>query len=136
MRSVRVLDLLADRVAVDLLANGAGHWHTRDGSALHALDGCIDVDFVVSPFTNTLPIRRLPWEVGTSHTISVVYIVHPNLTYSAERQTYTCVRQAADHSVYEFTMRDFRQQITVDRDGLVTEYPELFSLVGARQSTG
>src|SRR3569623_592176 len=42
-----------------------GHW-SSDGRPLDHLAGCEDIDLSGSPFTNTLPIRRLAWEIGQS----------------------------------------------------------------------
>jgi hypothetical protein len=59
---VRTVDahLLGDaRPPLQLRSDGEGHWLTAQGDELPALAGCIDVDFTASPFTNTLPIRRL-----------------------------------------------------------------------------
>jgi uncharacterized protein len=50
------------RPVFDLLADGEGHWKRGGGEPLPELDGCIDVDISATPFTNTLPIRRLGLE--------------------------------------------------------------------------
>src|SRR5438045_236669 len=52
-------------------ADGQGHWTAASGEALPDLDGCIDVDISVTPFTNTLPIRRLALASGASQEIVV-----------------------------------------------------------------
>ena len=49
---------------LDILSDGAGSWRRADGRALPELDGCIDTDILVTPFTNTLPIRRLGLKAG------------------------------------------------------------------------
>ena len=42
-----------------LEADGKGNWTDGVGNRLAALAGCIDVDLAATPFTNTIPIRRL-----------------------------------------------------------------------------
>ncbi|HEY7355872.1 MAG TPA: putative glycolipid-binding domain-containing protein, partial [Ktedonobacterales bacterium] len=49
-----------------LSSDGAGHWTRSLGHPLAALDDCIDVDIAATPFTNTLPIRRLALQPGQS----------------------------------------------------------------------
>ena len=39
-------------------SDGAGHWRV-DERERPDLEGCLDVDIQITPFTNTLPIRRL-----------------------------------------------------------------------------
>ena len=47
-----------------LRADGEGSWTNVDGVPLPDLAGAIDLDLSASPFTNTLPIRRLALPVG------------------------------------------------------------------------
>jgi hypothetical protein len=39
-------------------SDGHGRWTDGTGTELPELAGCIDVDIAVTPFTNTLPVRR------------------------------------------------------------------------------
>jgi uncharacterized protein len=126
VREVVVNNLLAGHEAIHLLGSGTGQWQGADRQPLPQFDGCIDIDFTATPFTNTLPIRRLQWSVGTSHDISVVYIVHPALTLSVSHQTYTCLAKDNTGARYHFKAGDFEQDITVDAEGFVIDYPELF----------
>ena len=52
--------------------DGKGNW-TRDGQKASPFTGCIDVDIAVTPFTNTLPIRRLTLRENQSQEIKVIY---------------------------------------------------------------
>ena len=65
---------------LELTRDGAGRWTDRSGTPLPDLEGTIDVDLTVTPFTNTLPIRRLHLARGQSETIRVVYVEVPDLT--------------------------------------------------------
>ena len=95
------------------------------------LDGCIDVDISATPFTNTLPIRRIHWQVGQSEVFKMVYILVPDLTVNVMRQRYTCVEKTEQGATfrYENVDDDFKADITVDQDGLVVHYPGLFERV-------
>ncbi len=55
MREVE-LALLGGDARLSLRSDGAGRWSDDRGRPLPELDGCIDVDISVSPFTNTLPV--------------------------------------------------------------------------------
>ncbi len=76
--------------ALHLESDGQGHW-TEDGKSLPELQGCLDVDIQGTPLTNTLPIRRLDWQVGESTEIRLCYIELPSLTVSAADQLYTAL---------------------------------------------
>src|SRR5262245_8365785 len=47
-----------------LSKDGRGHWSDGAGEACSSLDGCLDLDISCTPFTNTLPIRRLALSLG------------------------------------------------------------------------
>jgi uncharacterized protein len=85
---------------------------------------CIDLDLSCTPFTNTLPIRRLNLEVGQSSDINVLYVECSNLTVKTAPQRY----ERLNESEYRFTNlnTDFTAVITVDAEGFVTNYPGLF----------
>ena len=95
-----------------------------------ALDGAIDVDIMATPFTNTLPIRRLDLAERQSADIQVAYVSVPDLTLSLARQRYTCLSAGA---LYRFDSLEsgFSRDIGIDRDGLVTEYPGLFRRIAS-----
>jgi hypothetical protein len=95
------------------------------------LDGCIDVDISSTPFTNTLPIRRLGLEPGESEELAVTYILVPELLVGAERQRYDCLEAQAEGGLYRFEAlpSGFTAELPVDADGLVIDYPGLFRRV-------
>jgi hypothetical protein len=107
--------------------DGAGNW--QDGARrLPELNGAIDVDITATPFTNTLPIRRLGLEAGQSAEIVVAYIDVPSLTVTADRQRYTCLEPMRRYG-FESQDGDFVREIEVDEHGLVVFYPGLFKRV-------
>lgn len=110
--------------AIDLKSDGAGRWWEGTGLARPDLEGAIDVDLSVTPFTNTLPIRRLDLAEGQHADIRVVYLSLPDLNLTIDRQRYTCLKK--DQYRYESLDSDFTRNIDIDADGLIVTYPDLF----------
>lgn len=115
-------------------SDGRGHWQGEQGETLPELDGCIDIDISVTPFTNTFPVRRLDLEPGQSSEIKVLYIAAPTLAVKPVTQRYTCLESSAGrHRVtYEGYPAGFKADLDLDADGLVIDYPELFRRVAPR----
>jgi uncharacterized protein len=111
-------------LTVSLTSDGAGNWFDGSGSGLTHLSGAIDIDISATPFTNTLPIRRLQLSPGESAEILVAYVQVPGLTVSLDRQRYTCLDRRLYR--YESLDSDFVREIQIDDNGLVTVYPGLF----------
>jgi hypothetical protein len=88
------------------------------------LSGCLDVDISATPFTNTLPIRRLGERLQQRTGIAVVYIPVPSLELARADQAYT--RLGRDRYLYEGPVGRFQAELEVDPDGLVVHYPTLF----------
>ncbi|MFE0014241.1 putative glycolipid-binding domain-containing protein [Mesorhizobium sp. NPDC059054] len=127
------VDWLTRRLEVSLVgredvlileADGKGHW-TMDGQPMPTLDGVLEPDLSVSPFTNTLPIKRLRLAKGESAEIRTAYISVPALEVFPDPQRYTCLEEGSRY-LYESLDSDFRREITFDEHGLVTDYPGLF----------
>jgi uncharacterized protein len=104
--------------------DGAGRWGEINGAHRPDLDGCVDIDLTCTPFTNTLPIRRLPLRVGDSALITVAYVDVETLDVQPDRQRYT--RLASHRWLFEQLTTDFAEEIEVDEFGLVRDYPTLF----------
>ena len=94
-----------------------------NGAHRAELDGCYDIDLSVTPFTNTLPIRRLPLHVGDAAELSVVYIDVDTLEVRPDRQRYT--RLDTHRWAFEQLDTGFAQQFDVDelRVGRATTPP-------------
>ena len=114
--------------AIDLTGDGAGRWTERSGAPFPHLDGAIDVDITATPFTNTLPIRRLDLRRDQAEVIEVVYVEVPALTVTRRRQRYTCLEPGRRYR-FESLDSGFTREIEVDDDGLVRTYPDLFRRV-------
>jgi hypothetical protein len=112
----RVLELQVDR----------GRW-TSNGAAL-ALDGCLDIDIYPSPFTNTLPIRRLASPLaGSAVRIDVAWVHLPALTIHRAPQEYTLLERTQSGARWRFRAldSDFMAELHVDGQGIVRDYPGL-----------
>jgi hypothetical protein len=108
-----------------LRGDGRGRWTDGDGGRLPQLDGAIDVDVSITPFTNTLPIRRLELAKGDAREIAVVYVRAPQLSVELDHQRYICVEPRRRYR-YEAVDATFAAELEVDDDGLVVTYPGLF----------
>jgi len=117
---------IGDEPAIDLKRDGKGNWTDGAGIAQPQLTGAIDVDISATPFTNTLPIRRLGLQRGRSAEVLAVYILAPDLTVSIDRQRYTCLDADGRRYRYQSVDSDFTREIEVDEHGLVLIYPDLF----------
>jgi len=103
--------------SIALARDAKGNW-TVDGKTVRALKGCTDVDLGCSPSTNTLPIRRLRLAVGASHTIKAAWLRFPELQVVKAEQTYTRL----DEATWRYASGTFTAELTVDDEGLVTDY--------------
>jgi len=128
VREVRAAAPDSERPVLELLSDGEGHWKRASGEPLPELDECIDLDISATPFTNTLPIRRLGLEPNQSEELAVTYIRVPELLIGPERQLYGCLEARGDGGVYRFEAlpSGFSAELPVDADGLVLDYPGLF----------
>ncbi|MBC7851429.1 MAG: putative glycolipid-binding domain-containing protein [Chitinophagaceae bacterium] len=108
---------------INLTSDFNGKWSLQN-QPTSELDGCVDVDIPLTPFTNTLPINRLNLSVGDESTIKVVYIDLFNNSIRAVNQRYQKIAGNSFH--YENVPNDFEAVIEVDDAGLVIDYPSLF----------
>ncbi len=116
---------------ITLRADGKGHWSSPAGDAVPMLDGCIDVDISATPFTNTLPIRRLALSPGQSAELLMTYVLIPEMELMPHRQRYTCLESTSSGGLYKYENvdNDFSALLPVDSQGLVFDYPGLFKSI-------
>lgn len=124
-RAVTIRYLGEDR-GLRLLSDGNGIWKDERGQVIPELSGCIDIDISCTPFTNTLPINRLSYEPLQQQEIQVVYISAVELNYRQVKQSYTLLESGKDSSVFRYQSGNFMESITVDSNGIVVVYPNLF----------
>ena len=116
-----------DGVTAVLRRSRDGDWFDMHAEALPALKGCVDIDFEMTPFTNTLPLRRAPLAVGETRRLRIAYVPATTLEPYPAEQIYTRLEERR----YRFETADgsFTADIGVDEDGLVVDYPGLFERV-------
>lgn len=100
-----------------------------DGARRPDLDGAAEPDLSVTPFCNTLVIRRVPDQVGASLTVDTAYVNGDDLSVTRSRQRYD--RQAVGRVRYVDlgTAAGFEADLRVDAHGLVEHYEHLFDRV-------
>jgi hypothetical protein len=121
-----ILDPLDGKDSLHLCSDGKGNWSDASGRNIPELEGCSDVDLSATPFTNTLPIRRLDLREVESSEIVVVYVDVPNMRLDTSRQRYTCLERGLYRYEDEGLSRGFTADLPVDADGLVLDYPGIF----------
>ncbi len=101
-----------------------GRWRV-DGGERADLDGCADIDIMTTPFTNTLPIRRLALPPDSATVIRVAYIRVPELSVAAFDQEYTRLDPAMPPRRFRYRSlaSGFTAELAVDADGVVIDYP-------------
>lgn len=133
VREVTVASLDETGQTIRMTADGLGNWMNESGETLSEFAGCLDVDIAATPFTNTLPLRRLSLRPGESAEIKVVYFSIPEMQLSVEPQRYSCMESNDAGGRYRFESLDggFTAILSVDSDRLVEDYPRLFKRVWA-----
>lgn len=123
---VRSVSALGER-SLALRADEQRRWW-RNGTPDAALDGCVDVDVAATPLTNTFPIRRLA-ELGAGDAVTtpVAWVDVPALGVTRVDQTY---RRLGTHRWRYSDPLHGAFVLTVDDDGLVTDYEGFATRVG------
>lgn len=125
------------RRTLDLRHDGAGVWALsagEDGDVELApaggdptrLAGALDCDLGLSPVTNLMPLLRHELLSGGGPVeLITAWVSVPDLGVRRDGQRYSHIRRGPDHDVvrYEATDGSFAADITVDRDGIVIDYP-------------
>ena len=95
----------------------------HEGDSREAYGGALDVDMVLSPFFNALPIRRTGLH-GTTDTVTlpVVYVYLPDLTVTAAEITYTGLGSGG---AIKLQSPVAATTVVVDDEGFIVDYPGL-----------
>lgn len=118
-----VSDLNNPDNVLEMYSDSKGKWFDRD-EAVAQLEGCTDIDISLTPFTNTLPLRRLNLTERERTAVDILYIKLPEFTIEKTRQYYTKLPE--DRFLFETPENDYNAELLVDSDCIVIEYPELF----------
>ena len=106
------------------IAHSPAGWEV-DGESRPDLHDCIDIDIRMTPFTNTLPIRRLRFAAGEPMRIAVAYIYLPEFSVARAEQEYTALEHnGLGQRRFRYRSLDsgFTAELATDADGLVLEY--------------
>jgi len=114
-----------------LLVERSGTGWRVDGNARPDLDDAEEPDLSVTPFCNTLIIRRVPAVAGESLTVDAVYIDGADLSVVRSRQRYDCKRPGLYRYIDLGVAAGFEADLQVDEEKLVKRYENLFERVAA-----
>ena len=93
-----------------------------DGVERPDLDGCEEVDLSVTPFCNTLALKRLAGEGE----LTTLYVSFPDLTLQPSRQRYERLSPRTFRYTDLGAADGFQANLGVDANGIVTRYEGLF----------
>ena len=118
------INVISGRNEKIILLEKKGAYWLVNNAIDHRFDGCVDIDISLTPFTNTLPIRRLVFDGQLSNRIEVIYIDIIADIIIPVRQYYTKISDSV--YLYENEKSTFKAELKTDPYGLVIEYPKLF----------
>ena len=114
----------------ELVSDQPGIWLDQDGTWRKEFQDCRTVDIRQTPFTNTLAILYAELGTGMTLEIPVIYIDAVANTVTIDRQRYTCLAWTQTRRRYRFeNVSGYSNEIDVDADDLVINYPHLFRRV-------
>lgn len=95
----------------------------HEGESREDFGGALDVDMVLSPFFNALPIRRIGvHRTDETVTLPVVYVNLPDLTVAPAQITYT---GSGEPGAIKLRSPVADTTVVVDDEGFVIDYPGL-----------
>lgn len=107
---------------VTLRRSPEGRWEV-DGHPRPDLDGCEDLDLMVSPYTNTPVLRAVALAEGEHRNLKVAWVRCPDLNIHAVAQGYTRLPgQGSARYQYENLETGFKGVLTLDPEGLVLDH--------------
>ena len=112
-----------------LATDGTSRWGEMNGAHRPDLDGCYDLHLECTPFSYTIPIRRLPLHVGDTADITVAELDVETLELQPAHHRYT---RLGSHR-WAFTALDGPDgavEFDVDEHGLPKDTPDRFRRSG------
>ena len=101
----------------------AGEW-TVNGRPAPDLAGLVDLDLGFTPATNLFPMKRLALAVGESADAEAAWL--DDVTWTLRRLPQRYTRRSATSYWYESPTAGYSGLLTVDPEGFVRDYPELW----------
>lgn len=126
IKEVSIKSLLDERI-IKLVRKG-DQWYDGTGKHLVEFDGVEMVDISISPFTNTLPIKRLQFEGKRPQKVDIIYFDENRFSLRRLQQIYS----QADERTYRYQdieLPDFVSNIVVDDEGLVIDFLGMFKRI-------
>ncbi|WP_053073898.1 putative glycolipid-binding domain-containing protein [Bacillus sp. LL01] len=123
----RKVKLNVNQHVLELQSDGEGNWFNSEAEEIETLKGCIDIDISATPFSNSLPIKRLNWTCHQKENFHMVYIAVPSLEFKKVPQSYQYLREEDGLRYFLYHCYDYETTIAVDSNGLVVDYPGVFS---------
>lgn len=106
------------------LIRGLGNsWFNESGRELKALQGAEEIDISLTPFTNTIVMRKMSFQ--HTKTVQVILISIPELCFKVVDQKYTIMDR--ETVKYENFSTNFSSLLNVDDLGFVVNYPGMFN---------
>jgi uncharacterized protein len=118
---------LLDHRIIELVHTGE-KWYESSGKEHEEFAGMQLLDISLTPFTNTLPIKQLAFEGNKLQKIEVIYFDENVFSLRRVQQLYGKVTDTT-YRFQDIELPDFAQNIDVDEDGLVIEFPQLFKRI-------
>ena len=100
-----------------LATDGKGHWGEMNGAHRTELDGCLDIDLVNTPFTNSIVTHRMPLHVGHGADLPVITVDIETL--AVERVNVRYERTGTHEWRYTSLASGGEVTATVDEHGIV-----------------
>jgi hypothetical protein len=123
-RSGKVAGWVGNRVIEIELTISSDHRWLLNEKEYPEVEGCVDLDLNFSPSTNLLPIRRLNLAVGQKMEVRAAWLRFPDFKLEPLSQLYKRINETSYR--YESAGGSFTADLSVNADGFVTKYPNLW----------
>jgi uncharacterized protein len=125
VQHVYIADARNEGGMLDLIFE-SGQWFAG-ADRLDEFEGAPFIDLSLTPFTNTLPIKRLDFKGTEPQKADVLFIDLPSFEWRRTEQYYSKIGENTYH-YQDVENPDFKADIVVDGNGMVLVYPGLFIL--------
>lgn len=116
-----------DPLDIEIVRSADGIW-TRNGTVVHGLESCVDLDLGFSPSTNLFQLRRLALAEGQAADVPVAWLDVSTGALDLLAQRYE--RRSRSTYWYEAPQFNYAALLEVDALGFVQRYPGLWEVEG------